>query len=165
MYLYNQGGVNQLAAVLPSTVAAGNYNVRVTNNGTASAPFATQVVQRKIGLITADSSGSGLAVIQNWISQSQLDIDRFTTFSSSGFTFSPSKPGQVLIAWATGMGPVTGGDNIASPGFDFTKDRVEVRVIVGGMSITPLTRAARPDWPAPTRSTSCCRTTCQPAAP
>ena len=38
VYLYNQGGVNQLAGVLPSTVAAGNYNVTVTN-GTASAPL------------------------------------------------------------------------------------------------------------------------------
>jgi hypothetical protein len=96
------------------------------------------VVPRKIGLITADSSGSGLAVIQNYISASQLDIDRFTTFPASGYTFSPSKPGQVLIAWATGMGPVTGGDNVASPGFDFNANGVNVKVIVGGVTITPL---------------------------
>ena len=107
-------------------------------NGTASAPVAVQVVQRKLGLITADGSGTGLSVIQNYISASQLDIDRFTTFASSGYTFSPSKPGQVLIAWATGMGPVTGGDNVASPGFDFNANGVAVRVIVGGVSITPL---------------------------
>ena len=37
VYLYNQSGVNQIAAILPSTVAVGNYNVTVTN-GTASAP-------------------------------------------------------------------------------------------------------------------------------
>jgi uncharacterized protein (TIGR03437 family) len=137
VYLYNQSGVNQLAAVLPSTVAPGNYNVTVTN-GTASAPLAVPVVQRKVGLITADGSGTGLSVIQNYISASQLDIDRFTSFSSGGYTFSPSKPGQVLIAWATGMGPVTGGDNIASPGFDFNANGVNVKVIVGGVSITPL---------------------------
>jgi len=138
VYLYNTGGVNQLAAVLPSTVAAGNYNVTVTYNSTASGPFAATVVARKLGLITADSSGTGLAVIQNYISSAQLDIDRFTTFSSGGYTFSPSKPSQVLIAWATGMGAVTGGDNTASPGFDFTKNGVNVQVIVGGVSITPL---------------------------
>ena len=137
VYTYNQSGVNQLAGILPSTVAVGNYNVTVTN-GTVSPPFAVQVVQRKLGLITADSSGSGLAVIQNFISASRLDIDRFTTFSASGFTFSPSRPGQVLIAWATGMGPVSGGDNTASPGFDFAANGVTVRVIVGGVSITPL---------------------------
>ena len=137
VYLYNQSGVNQLAAVLPSTVAVGNYNVTVTN-GTVSSPLSVQVVQRKLGLITADGSGTGLSVIQNFISQSQLDIDRFTTYAASGYTFSPSKPGQVLIAWATGMGPVTGGDNIASPGFDFNANGVTVKVIVGGVSITPL---------------------------
>jgi len=137
IYLYNQNSVNQLAAVLPSTVAPGNYNVTVTN-GTPSAAFPVQVVQRKLGLITADSTGSGLAVIQNFVSQSQLDIDRFTTFAAGGYTFSPSRPGQVLIAWAVGMGPVTGGDNTASPGFDFTKNGVDVKVIVGGTTITPL---------------------------
>jgi uncharacterized protein (TIGR03437 family) len=138
VYLYNQSGVNQLAGVLPSTVTPGNYNVTVTYNGTASTGFLTQVVARKPGLITADSSGTGLAVIQNYISASQLDIDRLTTYASGGFTFSPSKPGQVLIAWATGMGSVTGGDNTASPGFDFTKNGVNIQVIVGGTMITPL---------------------------
>jgi uncharacterized protein (TIGR03437 family) len=137
VYLYNQGGVNQLAALLPSTLAVGNYNVTVNYNGTASAGFPVQVVQRKLGLITADGSGTGLAVIQNYISAARLDIDRFTTFSSSGYTFSPSYPGQVLIAWGVGMGPVTGGDNTASPGFNFAANGVNVQVIVGGMSITP----------------------------
>ena len=138
IYLYNQGGVNQLAAVLPSTVAPGTYNVTVTNNGTASAGFSATVVQRKIGLISQDSTGTGLAVAQNYISASQLDIDRFTTGTVSGITISPAKPGQVLIAWATGMGPVTGGDNVASPGFDFHANGVNVQVLVGGTSITPL---------------------------
>ena len=137
VYLYNQGGVNQLAAVLPSTVAPGNYNVTVTYNGNTSAPFQTQVVQRKLGLITADSTGSGLAVIQNFVSQSQLDIDRLTTFSSGGFTFSPAKPGQVLIAWAVGLGPVTGGDNVASPGGDMSKS-LTVQAVVGGRNIPVL---------------------------
>ena len=137
VYLYNQNGVNQLAGILPSTVAPGNYNVTVTN-GTASAPVAVTVVQRKIGLITQDSTGSGLAVVQNYISAAQLDVDRFTTGSVSGTTISPARPGQVLIAWATGMGPVAGGDNTASPGFDFGANGVSVRVLVGGTSITPL---------------------------
>ena len=137
VYLYNQSGVNQLAAILPSTLAIGNYNVTVTNGGTVSAPFAVSVVQRKPGVITQDSSGSGLAVIQNYISATELDVDRFTTGTVSGVTISPAKPGQPLIAWATGLGPVTGGDNTASAGFNFEANGVNVQVIVGGMSITP----------------------------
>jgi uncharacterized protein (TIGR03437 family) len=138
VYLYNQSGVNQLAAILPSTLPTGNYNVTVTNNnGTVSAPFAVSVVQRKPGVITQDSSGSGLAVVQNYVSATELDVDRFTTGAVSGVTISPAKPGQPLIAWATGLGPVTGGDNIASAGFNFEANGVNVQVIVGGVSITP----------------------------
>jgi adhesin/invasin len=139
VYLYNQSGVNQLAAILPSGTATGNYNVTVTNNtGAVSAAFPVTVVQRKVGLITQDGSGSGLAVVQNYISATELDVDRFTVGSVSGVTISPARPGQTLIAWATGMGPVTGGDNTASPGFDFTKNGVTVQMIVGGMAIAPL---------------------------
>src|SRR5580692_5339804 len=46
VYLYNESGTNQLAAILPSTLAAGNYNVTVTN-GTVGAPFAVTVAQHK----------------------------------------------------------------------------------------------------------------------
>jgi uncharacterized protein (TIGR03437 family) len=139
VYLYNQSGVNQLAAILPSTLATGAYNVTVTNNNAlVSAPFAVTVVQRKPGLITQDSSGAGLAVIQNYISATELDVDRFTTDTVGGVTISPAKPGQALIAWATGLGPVTGGDNIASAGFNFEANGVSVQAVVGGMSITPV---------------------------
>ncbi len=137
IYLYNQGGVNQLAAVLPSTLATGNYNVTVTNGTAVSANFAATVVARKPGLITQDSTGTGLAVVQNFVSATQLDINRFSTGNLSGFTISPAKPGQILIAWATGLG-AQGPDNSASPGHDFLADRVDIKAIVGGMTITPL---------------------------
>lgn len=138
VYLYNENGVNQLAALLPSSVTPGSYNVTVTNNGTASAAFTATVVQRKLTLITQDSSGSGLAVVQNYVSATELDVNRFTSGSVNGIPISPAKPGQVLIAWGTGLGPVSGGDNTASPGYDFTKNGVNVQVIVGGMSIAPV---------------------------
>ena len=35
-YVYNLDGVNQLAAILPSNVATGSYNVRVINGGSTS---------------------------------------------------------------------------------------------------------------------------------
>jgi uncharacterized protein (TIGR03437 family) len=138
IYDYNQGGVNQLAAVLPSTVAPGNYTLTVKSNTGDTGTAQVTVVQRKPGIITQDSTGSGLAVVQNFISQTQLDIDRFTVGTISGITISPARPGQVLIAWLTGLGPVTTGDNTASPGHDFLADSVDIQVIVGGRSIKPL---------------------------
>jgi uncharacterized protein (TIGR03437 family) len=136
VYLYNESGVNQLAAILPSTVAAGNYNVTVTNNnGSVTAPFPTTVVQHKPTLFTQDSSGTGLVVLQNYVSASELDINRFTTGSVSGVTISPAKPGQTLIAWATGLGPITTADNTGTV-FNFLPT-LNVQVIVAGITITP----------------------------
>jgi uncharacterized protein (TIGR03437 family) len=145
VYLYNQSGVNQLAAILPSTLAAGNYNVTVTNNGSVSAPASVTVVQHKPELFTQDQTGAGLAVVQNYVSPSELDIDRFTTGAVGGFTISPAYPGQTMIAWATGLGPITTGDNAAPPFLNFLPG-LNVQVIVGGVSITP-TFAGRSGYP------------------
>jgi uncharacterized protein (TIGR03437 family) len=137
-YLYNESGVNQLAAILPSNLPVGFYDVTVANNGVVSSPFPVSVVEQKPGLLTVDESGDGLAVAQNYISATELDLDRYTTGTVGGFTTSPAYPGETLIAWATGLGPVGGGDNIASAGYNFDASGGNVvQVIVGGISITP----------------------------
>jgi uncharacterized protein (TIGR03437 family) len=146
VYLYSQGGATQLSGILPSTVAVGNYNVTVTN-GTVSASFATTVTASKPGLITQDGSGTGLAVVQNYISASQLDINRLTTGSVGGYTISPAKPGQTLIAWGTGIGPYTTGDNNASNAvYDFSTHGATVKAIVGGVSL-PVSWAGPAGYP------------------
>jgi uncharacterized protein (TIGR03437 family) len=132
IYTYNQGGVNQIAAVLPSTVAPGAYNVTVTVGTVTSAPFQANVVQRHFAMFTQDASGSGLAVVQNFISATQYDVNRFTKGSISGITISPGHPGQAMIAWGTGLGPVTGGDNTAAAGGSLGQT---VLAVVGGKSI------------------------------
>ena len=139
-YLFNQGGVNQLAAILPSGVAVGTYNVTVTNGGATSAPFSVQVVSRKPGLITADSTGSGLAVLTQNDSQSPLtyDVIRFTTGSVGGFTIAPAHPGQTEVAYLVGSGADPGPDNQASPGYNFLTNGVTASVIVGGTTIPAL---------------------------
>ncbi len=135
IYTYNQNGVNQLAAILPSTLAPGSYNVTVSYNGAASAPFAVTVVKNKPGLLTQDATGSGLVLAQNVVSASEYDVDRFTTGRVGGVAISPAHPGQTLVAYATGLGPVPGGDNVASPGYDFTQNGATVQAIVGGVSV------------------------------
>ena len=133
-------GTGQINALLPSTVAADYYNVTVTN-GTVSSPFFVQVVASKVGLFTQDQSGTGLAVVQNYISQSQVDVNRLTTGSFSGVTISPAKPGQTLIAWGTGIGAYAAGDNTANPVHDFSTSE-PIAAIVGGVSI-PVAFAGR----------------------
>jgi uncharacterized protein (TIGR03437 family) len=149
VYTYNVGGVNQLAGLVPSAVAAGDYNVTVTNNGAVSANFKTTVVGRKFGIITQDGSGSGNAVVQNFISATQLDVDRLTTGTLAGstITHSPSHPGQVIIIWGTGLGGVLGvADNVAPGAQDF-RSQVNVTVLVGGQPITPDYAGRAPSFP------------------
>ena len=133
VYLYNQSGVNQLACILPSTVSPGNYNVTVTN-GSVSSPVATKVVATKVGLFTQDQSGTGLAVVFDYISQSENDVNRLTTGNYNGSLSSPAKPGQTLVAWGTGIGPYAAGDNTAGISYDFSKSE-PIAAIVGGVSI------------------------------
>ncbi|HYL73326.1 MAG TPA: hypothetical protein VEU96_03930 [Bryobacteraceae bacterium] len=137
VYTYNPSGVCQLAGILPSTVATGNYNVTVTN-GTTSAPVQTKVVQTKFALFTQDSSGTGLASVQNYISASQVDLNSFTTGNAKATTISPGHPLQYMIAYGTGMGALVGGDNSASPAFDFSTHGTIVNAIVGGVTIPAL---------------------------
>ncbi|HXK07253.1 MAG TPA: hypothetical protein VMS37_32965 [Verrucomicrobiae bacterium] len=141
VYLYNQGGVNQIAGILPSTVAVGTYNVTVTNGTNVSPTFTTQVVANKFALFTQDSSGTGLASAQNYISATTVDLNRLTTGSVSGVTYSPAHPGQPVIAYGTGLGGYAAGDNTTSPAFDFSKT-LTIQAIVGGTSI-PVAYAGR----------------------
>ena len=136
-YEYNQSGVNQLAGIIPSTLAVGKYNVTVTN-GTVSAPFSANVVARKFELFTQDSSGTGLASVQNSISSTHVDLNSFTTGNGKATTISPANPGQFIIAYGTGLGALANGDNATAPVHDFTADGVTVQAIVGGVSIPAL---------------------------
>lgn len=144
VYLYNQNGVNQLAAILPSTVAVGSYNVTVSYNSSMSAPFFVQVVQQKPGLLTADSTGHGLVLDQNYISSTQYDVNRFTTGALDGDTFSPGHPGQTMIAWMTGLGPVPFADNTAAPAYNFAANGQNIQVLVNGTAITPFYAGSAP---------------------
>jgi uncharacterized protein (TIGR03437 family) len=127
-------GAGQVNALLPSTVPVGNYSVTVTNGTVTSAPFATQVVASKLGLFTQDQTGTGLAVVQNYISASQVDVNRLTTGTFSGVTISPAKPGQTLIAWGTGLGPYAAADNAINIVHDF-RGSATIAAVVGGVSI------------------------------
>jgi len=141
VYLYNQSGVNQIAGILPSTVAVGTYNVTVTNGTNVSPTFTAQVVANKFALFTQDSSGTGLASAQNYISATAVDLNRLTTGSVSGISYSPAHPGQPVIAYGTGLGAYAAGDNTTSPAFDFSKT-LTIQAVVGGMSI-PVAYAGR----------------------
>jgi uncharacterized protein (TIGR03437 family) len=137
---YCAQGLTQVAAVAPSSLAPGAYNVTVTNKGSASAPFPTTVTATKFGIMTLPGSGSGRALVQNVVSSSRYDLNGFTTGPVAGANYqrSPAIPGEYLIIWGMGLGAAAGYDSSApASGLDFLPQGLIVQVIVGGMRITP----------------------------
>ena len=138
--------MNQIACILPSTVAVGSYTVIVTNGSNASAAFLAQVVANKVGLFTQDSTGGGLTSLQNYISAAVVDLNRLTTGSISGVTISPAHPGQAVIAYGTGLGPLAAGDNSTAGAYHDFSTSMTIKAIVGGVSL-PVAYAGRAGYP------------------
>lgn len=99
----------QVAALLPSTAAAWDYNVTVSYHGQTSAPFAAKVVDRNFGIISRSGTGQGPGVVQNQIDNLVI-LNGYVTTNVSGLEVAPASEGQALIIWGTGLGPITGSD-------------------------------------------------------
>jgi uncharacterized protein (TIGR03437 family) len=95
----------QAAAILPSVVPPGPASLTLTYNGMQSPfPVAVNVLPAAAGLFTLGSSGFGPGV--------------FTALDNSANTFAATaKPGDILTAWATGLGPVGGPDDVLPVSF------------------------------------------------
>jgi len=89
----------QVAAILPSAVPEGAAQLTVSYNGLTSGPVSVPVVRSTFGIFAANESGWGQAVVQNFASPTEMPAN--TVLSSA-------IPGQTLILWGTGLGPVTG---------------------------------------------------------
>jgi uncharacterized protein (TIGR03437 family) len=119
----------QVAAILPSTTpVSGTASLVLTYNGQASAPRTFRVVANSFGTFAANSAGSGPGVITNFVSQTSQPVN--TIFRSA-------MPGQTLILYGTGLGPLPAGtpDNAAAPVVAINQANVEV--FVGNNRVTP----------------------------
>lgn len=93
---------SQVAAVLPSNTPVGNGTLALTYNG-ATGTVPIRVSQSKFGISTVNQSGSGPGVIT------------FPDYQLVSSTKS-AKPGDVLVAWGTGLGPANNDSGIATNG-------------------------------------------------
>jgi uncharacterized protein (TIGR03437 family) len=112
----------QVAAILPSNTPVGPASVTVAifgetdPNGYSTTPIT--VAESSTGLYTSTESGLGAGI--------------FTTPGGTLETFSHSaKPGDVVTAWATGLGPIRSPDNILPTSFP---NFPNVQVWVAGQS-------------------------------
>jgi uncharacterized protein (TIGR03437 family) len=126
--VYTSAG--QVAAILPSNTTVGQANVTVTFQGKTSPPNTVNVVKSQFGLFTQNSQGNGQAIAQIFTSATSNFLMGLTT---------PAQPGQVLVLYGTGLGAISGADNVP-PGAVQVGSNVVVTV---GGKIIPVQYAGR----------------------
>jgi uncharacterized protein (TIGR03437 family) len=131
--VYSSAG--QVAAILPSNTAVGAANVTVTYNGQTSAAASINVVKTQFGLFTQNAQGNGPAVAQVFSGSAAPVLMGLTT---------PAHPGDTMVVVGTGLGGITGADNVAPGAVSVGSN---VMVTIGGI-IAPATYAGRsPQFP------------------
>jgi uncharacterized protein (TIGR03437 family) len=110
---------SQINAVLPSGVPAGPATLTVTFNGSAGQPASFNVAATQPGIFFQPPNA---AVAQNVASATDYPLNAPTA---------PAKPGQIVILWGTGLGPIGVPDNDAPGAGDMTG--VPVTIAVGGI--------------------------------
>ena len=123
----------QLAALLPSATAAGDYDVRVIYNSQPSAARRVKVVERNFGFATQTANGAGPAQA----TYGGADLNRFTTGTVGTWAVRPAKAGDRIDLWGTGLGPDLSSDLTGATSGDQAA-AAQVRVVVGGTEIAPL---------------------------
>jgi uncharacterized protein (TIGR03437 family) len=109
----------QINAIMPSNAPLGMVSVQVTYNNAKGNPAPVQVVNSSVGIYAINSGGFGPGVLQNFIASDQQPINAPAVSAT---------PGQAIILWGTGLGPVSA-DNVAPTPGDLP---TTVEIYVGG---------------------------------
>jgi uncharacterized protein (TIGR03437 family) len=99
----------QVAALLPSNTPTGSGTITVAYNGQTSAPAPITVVSHNVGAFTIDSNGQGPGIV-TYPDYSLVSASKATNCGGPSTTCGAANPGDTLILWATGLGPVSGND-------------------------------------------------------
>jgi uncharacterized protein (TIGR03437 family) len=129
----------QVGGLLPSTIAPGTYNVRVTYNNQTSAPQTVTVVARSMGIGTSNGFGTGPAQATISSVNGGLSLVRLTSgsvdFGGFHWILTPAHPGDDIVLWGTGGGADLANDNGGSSGDQTAAG--SFKVIVNTREITP----------------------------
>ncbi len=127
----------QMNAILPSRVPLGDGEVVVSYRGRTSPPAPVRIASANLGLFFQRTEGRDLAIAQNVASPTEYPLNTTTT---------PAKPGQIVILWGTGLGPIAGADNVAPGAGDLAA--VPVEIMVGGKAARRIYAGRQPETAA-----------------
>jgi uncharacterized protein (TIGR03437 family) len=122
----------QVQAILPSTTPVGSASVTLSYNGKTSASFTISVVPSRLGLFTTNSQGYGIAAAQHGVGNTPILMS------------SAAHPGETVVLYGTGLGPLTGiADNVAPGSVQVGTD---VTVTIAGQTVTPTYAGRTPQY-------------------
>lgn len=133
-YLYYTSA-GQVSVIVPSTVPVGLATLRVTYNGVTSNGQTVNIVRSNFGIFTRNQAGTGPGSVQNYVSAASAPLNGLSN---------PAREGQTLVLYGTGLGAISGPDNVAAP---VVNRAGSVKVYVGGVPITPSYAGRSPQFP------------------
>jgi len=133
--LMSYTSATQIAALLPSNtpVGTGTVSVTYTNNGNTQTGAAVpiSVVANNLGIFTIDSSGQGPGIV-TYPDYSLVSAGKATPCGGPNTSCGAASPGDVLILWATGLGPISGSD-AAGAGLGQNMPNIPLKLWIGGV--------------------------------
>jgi len=126
-----------IEAVVPSAVPEGTQSVVVTVDGAPSAGAPMLIATRQFAAAAVGAFGFGPAIVQQMDSSGAYSLNSF---------MNPAAPGQAMVLWGNGLGPLpTGAGDAAAPGpVDLSSD---VMVYVGNIPVKPFYAGRAPTYP------------------
>lgn len=109
----------QINAILPSNFPVGDAEVTVHFGGKSSVPKPIAVSKTDLGIFFMRIDNNDVAIAQNVASPTDYPLNTPEI---------PARPDQIVILWATGLGPVSVSDANAPGAGDMTGVPVEIRV-------------------------------------
>lgn len=125
----------QVSGIVPSPLPVGLAEVTVSYDGMESEPTQVAIVEFSPGLFTVSQTGNGPAVVQNYESAVEQPLNTLTH---------PASPGQYLVLWGTGLGPIDGPDNVSPPAGNLRED---VAVWIGTVEVPAEYAGRSPEFP------------------
>ena len=131
---------NQLNGLLPSNTPVGSGTLTVTYNGTASNAQPITVVANNVGIFSVASNGQGAGIV-SYADYSLVSTSRSANCGGPYTACGAANPGDTLIIWATGMGPVSGNE-LAGAQLGVNMPNIPLTVWLGGIQ-APVTYQGR----------------------
>jgi len=120
----------QLNGIVPFDLTSGRRHSLLVRRGvTLAAPLQVLIAEAQPALFSKNSSGSGQALVE------RVSPDGSRSLAEPG---TPARPGDVLVIYASGLGPVSGGVSAAdaSPASPLAETLKPVTILVGGVQAT-----------------------------